>query len=191
MQEPKKVQFNLRNSTTREVSVDLFNSSSITPITNETQFEAGAVNSLSVFTSPTNGFYNPLTNETILCNNNDGIAVVNQENSTTSIFLNEQVGDNDIVAITLNTTNNNLYLGNNKNNSTETNVLVTDAITYTQIDEITLPNPNLDLIIRDINYNPTNNYVYVSVLDNTTGESEIIYIDCATNVVLGSITLTI
>jgi hypothetical protein len=62
MQEPKKVQFNLRNSTTREVSIDLFNASSITPITNETQFEAGAVNTLSPFSSPTNGFYNPLTN---------------------------------------------------------------------------------------------------------------------------------
>ena len=190
MQEPKKVQFNLRNSTTSEVSIDLFNASSITPITNETQFEAGAVNSLSSFTNPTNGFYNPLTNETILCNDADGIAVVNQENSTTSIFLNEQVGDNDIIAIALNTTNNNLYLGNNKTNGTETNVLVIDAITYTQIDEITIPNPNLDLQIRDINYNPNNNYVYVAVYDGITTISSIIYIDCSTNLYVGSIVLS-
>jgi hypothetical protein len=189
MQEPKKVQFNLRNSTTSEVSIDLFNASSITPITNETQFEVGAVNSLSSFNTPTNGFYNPLTNETILCNTADGIAVINQENSTTSIFLNEPL-NNNIVAIVLNTNSNNLYAGNNRNNGAETNVLVLDAITYTQIDEITIPNPNLDLEIKDICYSPVNNYIYVAVLDNFTNLSEVIYIDCSNNTVIGSINLS-
>lgn len=190
MQEPKKVQFNLRNSTTREVSVDLFNASSITPITNETQFEAGALNTLSPFNNPTNGFYNPLTNETVLFNSKDGIGVVNQETSTMSVYLNEDILLlNDIVAMVLNTTNNYLYAGNNKDSNTLTNILVLDAITYAQITEITMPNPNTTLEIKDMSYSPVNNYIYVSVFDSSIGISSLIYIDCATNSVAGSLIL--
>lgn len=188
MQEPKKVQFNIRNSTTREVSIDLFNASSITPITNETQFQAGAVNNLSPFNNAFNGFYNPLTNETILFNTEDGIGVVNQETATMSVFLNEPV-TNFIVSMVLNITNNNLYVGNNKNSFTETNVLVLDAITYAQITEITIPNPNSSIEIKDMSYSPVNNYVYVSVYDSVAGDSHLIYIDCNTNTIAGSINL--
>ena len=85
MQEPKKVQFDIRNSTTSEVSIDLFNASSITPITNETQFQAGAVNSLSSFTTPTNGFYNPLTSETVLCNDASKKTVISYRLFSTSL----------------------------------------------------------------------------------------------------------
>jgi hypothetical protein len=188
MQEPKKVQFNLRNSTTREVSIDLFNASSITPITNETQFEAGAVNTLSPFSTPTNGFYNPLTNETILFNTQDGIGIVNQETSTMSAFLNDPI-TNDIVAMVLCSANNNLYVGNNKASQTETNVLVLDAITYAQITEITIPNPTTTTIqIMDMSYSPVNNYVYVNIIESGV-DSYIIYIDCATNTIAGTIPL--
>ena len=191
MQEPKKVQFNLKNSTTREVSIDLFNASSITPITNETQFEAGAVNTLSPFNAPTNGFYNPLTNETVLFNSKDGIGVVNQETSTMSVYLNEDtLLLNDIVAMVLNTTNNYLYTGNNKDSDTLTNVLVLDAITYAQITEITIPNPTITTIkIMDISYSPVNNYVYVNIIEGGA-LSYIIYIDCATNTIAGTIPLS-
>lgn len=188
MQEPKKVQFNIKNSTTREVSIDLFNASSITPITNETQFQAGATNTLSPFNSPTNGFYNPLTNETILFNSGDGIGIVNQETSTMSVFLNEPT-TNDIVAMVLNTTNNNLYAGNDRASQTETNILVLDAITYAQITEITIPNPTVTTIqIMDISYSPINNYVYVNIVEGG-GLSYIIYIDCSTNTIAGTIPL--
>jgi len=186
MQEPKKVQFDLRNSTTRDVSIDLFNASSLTPITGETQFEAGVVNTLSPFNSPTNGFYNPLTNETVLFNTQDGIGVVNQENSTMSVFLNEPININNIVAMVLNTTNNYLYVGNNKNYLADTNVLVLDAITYGQITEITIPNPTSDISIMDMSYSPVNNYIYVSTVAGG-GISEIFYIDCSTNTLAGSI----
>ena len=186
MQEPKKVQFNIKNSTTREVSIDLFNASSITPITNETQFQAGAVNTLSPFYLPENGFYNPITNETILFNNMQGFAVVNQENSTSSVFY----VDSRIFSMAISSSNN-IYAGKN-DVITDTNpsILVLDSITYSEITEIIIPNINTDVIyVVDISYSPVNNYIYVSTYNYSISTSFLIYIDCATNLIVGSLIL--